>query len=174
MAINMYLKFEGPEIKGESSAPGYEGQIEILSWSHGFSQPTSVTRSTAGAGTVEQASHQNFNVSKYLDVATNTLLKYCWSGKQIQKATLTCCRPSGAGDKKPVGYLKVIMEHVIIANFTVSGGPGDVPVETSRSTTESFNTLPRSEGGRRKHTGQAQPRDAHDRVAALTQITFWR
>src|SRR5437870_4924187 len=129
MAINMYLKFEGPEIKGESSAPGYEGQIEILSWSHGFSQPTSVTRSTAGAGTVEQASHQNFNVSKYLDVATNTLLKYCWSGKQIQKATLTCCRPSGAGDKKPVEYLKVIMEHVIIANFTVSGGPGDLPVE---------------------------------------------
>ncbi len=32
-------------------------EIEVLSWNHGFSQPTSPTRSTAGAGTVEQANH---------------------------------------------------------------------------------------------------------------------
>jgi type VI secretion system secreted protein Hcp len=125
----MYLKFEGPEIKGQSPARGYEGQIEILSWSHGFTQPTSATRSTAGAGTVEQANHQNLSVSKYLDGATSALLKCCWSGKQIEKATLTCLRASGAEDNKAVEYLKVVMEHVIIANYSVSGGPGDLPVE---------------------------------------------
>jgi type VI protein secretion system component Hcp len=28
-----------------------------------------------------------------------------------------------------VEYLTVAMEHVIISNYTVSGGPGDIPVE---------------------------------------------
>jgi type VI secretion system secreted protein Hcp len=129
MAINMYLKFETPEVAGSSTASEHAGEIEILSWNHGFVQPTSPTRSAAGAGSVEQATHQNFTFTKYLDTATDSLLKYCWSGKQFGKATLTCYRADGATDNKPVEYLKVVMEHVIIANYSVSGGPGDVPVE---------------------------------------------
>jgi type VI secretion system secreted protein Hcp len=125
----MYLKFETPDIKTSTSAAEHTGEIEVLSWSHGFVQPTSPTRSAAGAGTVEQATHQNFSFTKYLDAATNDLLKYCWSGKQIGKATLTCYRADGAVDNKPVEYLKVVMEHVVISNFSMSGGPGDIPVE---------------------------------------------
>jgi len=126
MAVNMYLKFESPAIQGSSTAADHAGEIEVLSWSHGFAQPTSPTR---GGGTVEQATHQNFTFTKYLDTATNELLKYCWSGKQFGKVTLTCYRSDGAHDNKPVEYLTVIMEHVIIANYSVSGGPGDIPVE---------------------------------------------
>lgn len=129
MASNMYLKFETPNIDGDSSAAGHEKQIEVLSWSHGFSQPTTATRSTAGSGTVEQANHQNISLSKYLDAATATILKYCWTGKQIGKATLICYRASGDEKNKAVEYLNVIMEHVIIANYSISGGPGEVPVE---------------------------------------------
>ena len=129
MASNMYLKFEEPAIEAGSTASEHKNEIEVLSWSHGFTQPTSPTRSTAGAGTVEQASHHNMSFTKYLDAATHSLLKYCWSGKQIGKATLTCYRASGAEDNKPVEYLKVVMEHVVIANYSVSGGPGDIPVE---------------------------------------------
>jgi type VI secretion system secreted protein Hcp len=129
MAINMYLKFEEPAVTASSTASEHAGEIEVLSWSHGFVQPTSPTRSAAGAGTVEQATHQNFTFTKYLDTATDQLLKYCWAGKQFGKATLTCYRSDGANDNKPVEYLKVVMEHVVIANYSVSGGPGDVPVE---------------------------------------------
>ncbi|HYK01917.1 MAG TPA: type VI secretion system tube protein Hcp [Thermoanaerobaculia bacterium] len=129
MATNMYIKFEEPAIEAASTAAGHEKELEILSWSHGFNQPTSATRSTAGGGTVEQAAHSNLSFSKYLDSSTHALLKYCWSGKQIGKATLTCYRSSGATDNKPVEYLKVVMEHVIISNYSVSGGPGDLPVE---------------------------------------------
>src|SRR5256885_14096308 len=103
MATNMYLKFIDPNVPAQ-------GEIEVLSWSHGFVQPTSPTRSAAGAGTVEQATHQNFTFTKYLDAATNALLKYCWSGKQIKKATLTAFRSDGAVDNKPVEYLNVVME----------------------------------------------------------------
>jgi type VI secretion system secreted protein Hcp len=129
MASNMYLKFEEPAIETGTTAVGHEKEIEVLSWSHGFVQPTSPTRSAAGAGTVEQATHQNFTFTKYLDAATNALLKYCWSGKQIGKATLTAFRSDGATDNKPVEYLNVVMEHVIVSNYSVSGGPGDIPVE---------------------------------------------
>ena len=129
MATNMYLKFEEPAVTGASTAAGHHGEIEVLSWNHGFGQPTSPTRSSAGSGTVEQATHQSFTFTKYLDSATNELLKYCWSGKQFKKATLTCYRSDSAGDGKPVQFLEVVMEHVVISNYSVSGGPGDIPVE---------------------------------------------
>src|ERR1043165_7445894 len=102
MSTNMYIKFEEPAIEAASTAEDHKKEIEVLSWSHGFSQPTSATRSTAGSGTVEQANHSNLTFTKYLDAATHALLKYCWSGKQIGKATLTCYRASGAQDNKPV------------------------------------------------------------------------
>jgi type VI secretion system secreted protein Hcp len=129
MASNMYIKFEEPAIDASSTASGHEKEIEVLSWSHGFVQPTSPTRSSAGSGTVEQATHQNLTFTKYLDTATSALLKYCWAGKQIGKATVSCWRSDGAADNKPVKYLEVLMEHVVISNYSVSGGPGDIPVE---------------------------------------------
>jgi type VI secretion system secreted protein Hcp len=129
MATNMYIKFEDPKLTGSSSAAEHAGEIEVLSWNHGFTQPTSPTRSSAGSGTVEQAQHSNLTFTKYLDDATNDLIKNCWGGKQFKKATLTCYRADGASDNKPVKYLEVVMQHVIIANYSVSGGPGDIPVE---------------------------------------------
>lgn len=126
MATNMYIKFETPSVQGGSKEPGHAGEIEVLSWSHGFVQPTSPTRS--GGGTIEQATHQNLTFTKYLDTATNELLKLCWSGMQLGKATLTAYRSEGRDDQ-PIRYLEIIMEHVVIANYSISGGPGDVPVE---------------------------------------------
>jgi type VI secretion system secreted protein Hcp len=120
MATNMYIHFEKPAIGQE--------EIEVLSWNHGFSQPASPTRG-GGSGSVDQATHQNLVFTKYLDRATNELLKYCWSGKDFGRVTLTCYRASGATDQKPVLYLKVVMQHVIISNYAVTGGPGDIPVE---------------------------------------------
>ena len=122
MASNMYIKFENPAITGAGVAPGHVGEIEILSWSHGFVQPTSPT------GSVDQSTHRNLWFTKYLDQATNDLLKYSWSGRQFGKATITCYRSDGA-DGKPVLYLTLTMQHVVISNYSVSGGPGETPVE---------------------------------------------
>jgi type VI secretion system secreted protein Hcp len=116
MATNMYIQFEDPNTD----------RIEILSWSHGFVQPTSATRSQSGGGTVEQATHQNLSFTKYLDNNSSVLLKACWSGRQMRKAILTCYR--AGSDNKPVKYLTITMEYVIVANCSISGGPGDIPV----------------------------------------------
>ena len=120
MASNMYLKFEEPTINGTSTAPGHAGEIEVLSWNHGFNQPGD-PRSTPP--------NQDLSFTKYLDAASTELQKTCWSGKQIGKATLRCYRSDGATGNAPVEYLAVAMEHVIISNYAISGGPGDVPVE---------------------------------------------
>jgi type VI secretion system secreted protein Hcp len=122
MASDMYIKFEEPAVIGASIAPDHVGEIEILSWSHGFVPPTGPTRS------VGQSTQQNLSFTKYLDQATNDLLKYSWSGKQIGKATITCYRSDGSNGN-PLLYLTLTMQHVVISNYSVSGGPGDIPVE---------------------------------------------
>jgi type VI secretion system secreted protein Hcp len=127
MASNMYITFDG--IEGGSTSAVHDKQIEILSWNHGFTQPTSPVRSAAGSGTVEDCTHQNFTFSKYVDSATDDLLKMCWTGKQIASATVTCYRSGGDTANNQVEYLKVEMQHIIVSNFSISGGPGDVPVE---------------------------------------------
>jgi type VI secretion system secreted protein Hcp len=119
VSTNMFLDLAEPSVP----------QFEILSWNHGFSQPASPTRSSAGAGAVEQASHSNLTFTKYLDANSNELMKYCWSGRQFGKATLTCYRSDGSIDNKPVKHLEIVMQRVIIANISISGGPGDIPVE---------------------------------------------
>ena len=129
MSTKMFIKFEDPAIIGDGSEPGHESELPIVSWSHGFGQPAGATRSTAGSATVGQATHQSLSFTKYLDKATNDLLKICWSGKQIGKATITCYRSIGGWDDKLVRYLEIVMQHVVISNYSVSGGPGDVPVE---------------------------------------------
>src|SRR5438874_9449213 len=89
MATNMYLKFIEPNVPAQ-------GELEVLSWSHGFVQPTSPTRSTAGSGTVEQATHQNLTFTKYLDASTNELLKACWSGKHTTTKIRRRCTTSNS------------------------------------------------------------------------------
>lgn len=128
MAGNMFIKFETPAITGESSATGHENDVQVLSWSHSFNQPTSPVRSTAGSGTVEQANHSDFSFTKYADSATDDLLQRCWSGKTIGKATF--CSYRADGNNQPVKYLEVIMEEVIVSNVSIGGGTGDIPTET--------------------------------------------
>jgi type VI secretion system secreted protein Hcp len=131
MATNFFIKFENPAIKGEATTKPHDTgpDIDVLSWSHSFNQPTKPTRSTAGGGTVEKANHSDFTITKYLDAATDDLLKYCWSGKQIGKGTFSAYRSDGETNNA-ILYLQVIMEKIIISNISFGGGGGDLPTET--------------------------------------------
>ncbi|MBY0432212.1 MAG: type VI secretion system tube protein Hcp [Rhodospirillales bacterium] len=125
MAINSFLKLG--DIKGESTDSTHADQIQVLSWTHSFNQPTSPTRSSAGGGTVEQANHADFSFVKYMDASTDDILKACWSGKHITQAVFTAYRADG--DNKAVKYLEITMDQVVISNYAVGGGTGDVPTE---------------------------------------------
>lgn len=132
MATNMFIHFEGPAVDGGSTSKGHETQIEVESWTHGFTQPTSPVRSHAGGGTVEKAHHGEFSFTKSMDVATDDLLKIIWSGQHVDKVTFMAYRSSGdtGGNQMGVPYLKVEMESVIVSNYSVSGGAGHVPMES--------------------------------------------
>ncbi len=101
--------------------------MEVLSWSHGFAQQTSPLPSRDDR--IEHAVHTPLTFTKYVDAASNALLKQCWNGRLFGKATLTCYRTDAGGGAQLVEYLAVIMEHVVIANYSVSAGPNDIPVE---------------------------------------------
>jgi type VI secretion system secreted protein Hcp len=124
MATNMFIKMG--EIEGESADANHPGWIEILSWSHGFSQTTTPVRASSGA-TVEKANHSDLSFTKYLDKATDAILSHNWTGKMLPTTTVECFRADG--DANPVKYLMVEMKQVIVSNYSVSGGMGDIPVE---------------------------------------------
>ncbi len=129
MATNMYLNFGAPiKDKGECTDANHKTWIEIMSWNHSFNQPTSPIRSSAGGGTVERANHSDFGFSKYVDSATDDLLKMLWTGMHIPTATVECFRSDGATGNA-VKYLVVDMEQVVVSNYSISAGQGDVPVE---------------------------------------------
>jgi type VI secretion system secreted protein Hcp len=129
MATNIYLKIETPDIKGESTDSGHKEQIEILSWSHGVSQTTSPTRSTAGSGTVERANHQDLTFSKYADISSTDLIKSCWAGTHHNKVTIAQFRSAGNAGAD-VEFLSIELEDVVISSYSIGAGSGDLPIET--------------------------------------------
>lgn len=113
MASNMDIVFDEPSI----------GRLEVLSWNHGVSQQPAGTRSSGGGS----AAHESLRFTKYVDAKSNELMQACWNGRQFHSAVLTVYR--AGDDDRLVVFLKVTMTHVVISNYSVSGGPGDLPVE---------------------------------------------
>src|SRR5687767_8871407 len=114
MAVECFLKIEGPDLSGESQADEHEEEIDVLSWSFGASQTG--TMHTATGGGAGKANVRDLSIVKNVDAATPNLLLYCVSGVQFEKATLTCRKVGGDGSKVP--YLTVQMDNVIITDVS--------------------------------------------------------
>lgn len=123
--LSTYIVFNEPNLVGETGPDGQSG-IQVLSWSHSFNQPTSPKG--GATGTPEQANHSDLSITKYIDAATDDLLKQCWSGRQMGGAVLTSYNTGP--DNKPVRYLQITMEKIIVSNVSIGGGTGDIPTET--------------------------------------------
>jgi type VI secretion system secreted protein Hcp len=123
MAIECFLKFEGPDLKGEAQSHGREDEIDVLSWSWGLSQ-NGTMHQPAGGG-AGKASVQDLRVTKYVDAATPNLVLACLAGTQFQRATLTCLRIGGDGSRIP--YIVIVMQRVILRAVDDVGSGGDEP-----------------------------------------------
>ena len=130
MAVNVFWKFNAPDVTGSSLMKGHEGEQEIISYSHSWEQPTNPVRSAAGGGTIERAHHGTFNMTMELDESFVPMLKLLWSGKHIEKGTLTCFRAAGdtGAKQNAVPYLTILLEAIVITHLDISGGPGELPV----------------------------------------------
>jgi len=115
MAFDAFLKIDG--VPGESTDDKHKDWIEVLSYSHGSTQPSSATASSAGGGTTERVNFDDLMVTKHIDKASAKLHELCASGKHIATVTLELCR--AGGDK--LKYMEVKMEQVIISSVQASG-----------------------------------------------------
>jgi type VI secretion system secreted protein Hcp len=112
MAVDFYLKLDG--IQGEATNTGFSNQIQLLSWSWGGANVSSVAgTSGSGAGKVDL---HDFNAMIYFDKSTPKLFTAMCSGKHISTGTLSAVK-SGA-DNKP--YLKVDFTEMFITNLQIS------------------------------------------------------
>lgn len=121
---NIFWQIDG--IKGESSSDQGKDMIELLSFNHGVAMPL-----TAGPSNTSRASgrcvHQDFTVSKYLDIASPTLNLKCSGGEDIKAMKVFIWKADAAG--KPLNYMTYTFDSAIITSVSVGGG-GDQPVET--------------------------------------------
>jgi len=124
MAIDAYLQLDG--IKGESTEDQHKDWIEVLSFNHSITQPTSSTRSSAGGATTGSSEHGDITISKYVDLSSPKLSDAVSTGKAIKTATLDFLRQSG--DSK-VKYMQIKLTGIIISGLHATAG-GDLPTES--------------------------------------------
>jgi type VI secretion system secreted protein Hcp len=129
MAVDFYLKLDG--IDGESVATGYEKHIQLLSFSWGGSQTSSVA-GTGGSG-AGKADLSDLSIMKHMDKATSPIFKALISGQHIKTGSLCATKAGGKG--KP--FLKLSFEELFITSQQISAS-SEVP---SESVSFSYNKI---------------------------------
>jgi type VI secretion system secreted protein Hcp len=122
MAVDFFLKLDS--ITGESVADGHSDEIQLLSFSWGGSQVTSVA-GTGGSG-AGKVSLENLHAMKYYDKASPTLFKALVSGTHIKTGVLSAVKAGVTGGKP---FLKVSLEELFVTNISVSGS-SEIPAES--------------------------------------------
>jgi type VI secretion system secreted protein Hcp len=129
MAVDYFLKLGG--IEGESQDSKHKDEIQIMSWSWGGSQYSSVA-GTGGSG-AGKADLFDCNLMTYFDKATPKLFKSLCKGDHIKSGTLTAVK--SGGDGKP--YLTVDFTEIFVTTLQLSAS-NEVPMV---SLSFSYNTI---------------------------------
>ncbi len=116
-AVDMFLKIDG--VEGESTDKEHAGEIEILAWSWGMSNPG--TMHTGGGGGAGKVSVQDISFTKYIDKSSPMLfLKVC-NGKSFPEATLVV-RKAGSNS---IEFEKITMTNVLVTSISMGGSGGE-------------------------------------------------
>lgn len=118
MAVDIILLVDGGStIKGETQIDGYKGKgIDVLSWNWGLTQSGTTHMGRGGGGGKVNVSDITF--TKYLDASTPKLITACTKGSHIPKVELIVRK---AGGDKPVDYLKIEMNTVLVSSYNTGG-----------------------------------------------------
>ncbi|HZP03613.1 MAG TPA: type VI secretion system tube protein Hcp [Terracidiphilus sp.] len=118
MATDYFLKLEG--IQGESQDDKHKDEIQILSWSWGASNVSSVS-GTGGSG-AGKVNLSDLSVMVNFDKSTPKFFKTVCAGTHVPSGTLTAIK-AGA-DGKP--YLKVDFKELFVTSLQISAS-SEVP-----------------------------------------------
>ena len=112
MAVDYFLKLDG--IEGESQDEKHKNEIQIMSWSWGASQVSSVS-GTGGSG-AGKADLSDFSIMTNFDKATPKFFKSICAGAHIKTGMMFAIK-SGS-DGKP--YLKVDFKELFVSSLQIS------------------------------------------------------
>jgi type VI secretion system secreted protein Hcp len=129
MAVDFFLKLDG--IPGESVDDKHKDWIQILSWSWGASQVTSVS-GTGGSG-AGKADLSDFSIMKHFDKASTPFFKALTKGTHIKTGNLEAVK--SGGDGKP--FLKVDFQELFVTSLQHSAS-SEIP---SESVSFSYNQI---------------------------------
>ena len=118
MAVDYFLKLDG--IQGESQESGHKDEIQIMSWSWGASQVSSVS-STGGSG-AGKVSLSDFSIMANFDKSTPKFFKSICAGQHIKSGTMSAIKSGAEG--KP--YLKVDFKELFVSSLQISAS-SEVP-----------------------------------------------
>ena len=118
MAIEYHLDIK--EAPGESASTKHKGQIELLSWSWGASNPTTIVGEGMSAGKVSMS---DLSFTKRVDKSSPKLLALCVTGDHAKEATLYCSKQTG--QKTPEDFLVIKLTEVYISSFQCGGSSGE-------------------------------------------------
>src|SRR5262245_50347565 len=118
MAADMFLEVDG--IKGESKDGKHQDAIQIESFSWGMNQTGA--HATGGGGGAGKVSVHDISITKFVDRSTCSLMYHCASGKHIPKGLITV-RKAG---EKPLEYLKIRLQDILISSVQEAGHGGDL------------------------------------------------
>jgi type VI secretion system secreted protein Hcp len=121
MAVDFFLTLDG--IKGESVDDKHKDWIQVLSFSWGASQVTSVA-GTGGSG-AGKADLANLSIMKFLDKSTTPLFKALTTGTHIKTGSMEAVKSGGNG--KP--FLKVDFKELFVTSIQLSGS-SEIPTES--------------------------------------------
>lgn len=107
------------DVKGESKDKAHPNEIDVLAWSWGLTNSGSAhVGGGAGAGKVNV---QDLSITKWLDSSSPVLMKAACDGKHFAQADLVV-RKAG---EKPLEYLKIKLEEVMITALSTGGSGGE-------------------------------------------------
>jgi type VI secretion system secreted protein Hcp len=131
-AFDAFMKIEG--VPGESTDGKHATWVELLSFSHGLSQPSGGISAGRSAG---KATHQDFSVVKALDKASPKLALYACNGSHIKSVTIELCRSTG--DK--VKYMEYKLTDVIVSSIKPAGSAKGADVRPIEEVTFNYGKI---------------------------------
>ena len=113
MAIDMYLKVDG--VTGESNDSNHKGWADIYSFSWGAKQQGNMA--VGGGGGTGKVQYHDLSVQAFIDKGTPAVLKFCSSGKHVDKVELSVCKAGGT----QIEYCRIVQEDVLITSCQFTG-----------------------------------------------------
>lgn len=154
MANDYFLRIAG--IDGDATQVGYEGAIDVITWSWGVSTPTGSGASGGGSGRAGRPDFDELQVVTRISRASPELIESCVSGRHHPNAVLTGVR---LGDDEPFAFVRYELGEVTITSVE-HGDADDEPIEELAIAYRKFSithTAQRPDGAAGNQTSFSHP-----------------